>query len=54
MENLIILLFDIGLWTIYLLASFIIFMLVQLVSYRLFNFNLYKKLKYILIEREVR
>lgn len=54
MENLITLLFDIGLFTIYILGGLIIAFIIQLISYRLFNFNLYKFLKYILIEREVR
>lgn len=28
-----------------------IFMLIQLISYNVFNFNIYKKLKYILFEK---
>lgn len=48
MENLIILLFDLLLLGIYSVAAFIGFMMIQLVSYRIFNFNLYKKIDKIL------
>lgn len=37
-------------------GSIIIFaalLLIQLISYRVFNYNIYKKLKYILIDREL-
>lgn len=54
MENLITLFLSIGLGTIYFIGIIITAMLVQLVSYKVFKFNLYKKLKYVLIEREVR
>ena len=48
------LLLVIGLGTIYFIGILIITMLIQLISYKVFKFNLYKKLKYVLIEREVR
>lgn len=48
MENLIILLFDLLLFTIYIGIGFAIFMIIQLISYRVFKFNLYKKLDKIL------
>ena len=54
MENLITLLFDILLCTGYITIGIIGAFLIQLISYRVFKFNLYKFLKYILIEREVR
>ena len=54
MENLITLIFDIGLISLYLIITFIVAMLIQLIGYRIFNFNLYKFLKYVLVEREVR
>lgn len=45
--------FDIGLLAIYLLIGFIAFMLVQLISYRIFKFNLYKWLMYNLIDKQM-
>lgn len=54
MENLITVLFDILLCTGYIIIGIIGAFIVQLISYRVFKFNLYKFLKYILIEREVR
>lgn len=48
MENLIILLFDLLLLTIYSIAAFVTFMIIQLISYRVFKFNLYKKIDKIL------
>lgn len=53
MENLIILLFDIGLVTIYSIVGIIGVFLIQLISYRVFNFNIYKFLKYNLVEKEM-
>lgn len=53
MENLIILGFDILLWIGYLFIGLTIAFLVQLISYRVFKFNLYKFLKYILVDREM-
>lgn len=44
MENIMILLFDILLCVIYLVIGFATFMIIQLISYRVFKFNLYKKL----------
>ena len=35
------------------LSSFIIFMIIQLISYRIFKFNLYKWLMYNLIEKNL-
>lgn len=54
MENLITVLFDILLCTGYITIGIIGAFVIQLISYRVFKFNLYKFLKYILIEREVR
>lgn len=51
MENLILLMFDVCLGSAYLLICLVIICLVQLISYRVFNFNLYKWLNYILIEK---
>ena len=45
--------FDIGLLAIYSLIGFIAFMLIQLISYRIFKFNLYKWLMYNLIDKQV-
>ena len=53
MEKLLELLFDIVLFMIYGGAITVIAFLIQLISYRVFNFNLYKFLKYILIEKEL-
>ena len=52
-ENLIILIFDIGLLAIYILISFIVFMTIQLISYRIFKFNLCKWLIYNLIDKKL-
>ena len=54
MYKLSILLFDIVLFTQYFLIGFTILILVQLISYRIFNFNLYKKVKYILIDSQIK
>ena len=53
LENLIIILFDIGLFIFYTLVGFIGALLLQLISYKVFKFNLYKFLKYILIDKEM-
>lgn len=45
--------FDIGLLSIYALIGFIVFMLIQLISYRIFKFNLYKWLMYNLIDKQM-
>lgn len=45
--------FDIGLLAIYILIGFIAFMLIQLISYRIFKFNLYKWLMYNLIDKQM-
>ena len=42
MENLILLLFDACLCSSYLLLCLFIICLMQIISYRVFNFNLYK------------
>lgn len=49
-----VLLFDLLLFFIYTAFAFTVMMLVQFISYRIFKFNLYKKIKYVLVEREVR
>ena len=54
MENLIIILFDLLLWTGYIAIGFIGALLIQLISYRIFNFNLYKWLCYNLIDKELK
>lgn len=51
MEKLAILLFDAGIIVFYLLLGFIIFMTIQLISYRIFKFNLYKYIMYNLIDK---
>lgn len=53
MENLILLAFDILLGIGYLFIILVTALLIQGISYRIFNFNLYKFLKYILVEREL-
>lgn len=45
--------FDIGLLAMYSLIGFIAFMLIQLISYRIFKFNLYKWLMYNLIDKQM-
>lgn len=42
MENLIIILFDLLLWTGYIVIGFIGALLIQLISYRIFHKNLYR------------
>ena len=42
MENILLLYFDILLLIFYVFIAFIIFMIIQLISYRVFHFNLYK------------
>ena len=54
MYSLFIIFFDILLLLTYVLIGFIIFMIIQLISYRIFKFNLYKFLNYILIEKEMK
>ena len=54
MENLIILGFDILLWTVYLFIGITIALLVQGISYRVFHKNPYKWLKYNLIDKELK
>ena len=54
MEKLGLLLFDILLGTGYLIGAFILALLIQLISYRIFNFNLYKWLCYNLIDKELK
>lgn len=54
MYSLFIIFFDILLLLIYVLIGFIIFMIIQLISYWIFKFNLYKFLNYILIEKEMK
>lgn len=44
MEKLILLWFDLALIGIYLLIGFMAFLLIQLVCYKIFKFNLYKKI----------
>lgn len=54
MENVIILIFDLFLFIFYTFVGFLIFLLIQLISYRVFKFNLYKWLMYNLIEKELK
>lgn len=42
-----------GILLVSIIIGLFIFLTVQLISYRIFNFNLYKWLNYILIEREL-
>lgn len=42
LEQMILLFFDIILISIYMFIGFIMFMIIQLISYRVFHFNLYK------------
>lgn len=51
MENLITLLFDIGLVTIYSIVGLILAGIIQTIFYKVFNFNIYKTLERIFIER---
>ena len=44
MENILMLLINIALVIGYVMIGFIAFMMIQLISYRVFKFNLYKKL----------
>lgn len=37
--------FTIGLLMAYATVGFVVIMLIQLISYRIFNFNIYKKLR---------
>lgn len=53
MEQLGLLLFDLLLGVFYILISFAILLTTQLISYRIFNFNLYKWLTYNLIDKEL-
>lgn len=53
MEKLIVLLFDLGLLAAYLFIGVVLLILIQLISYRVFKFNLYKYLKYNLIDKEL-
>lgn len=48
------LLFDLILFSGYFLSIFILMILTQLISYRIFNFNLYKKLMYLLIYSQMK
>lgn len=52
-ENILILFFDIFLFTIYTILGISLFMTIQLISYRIFKFNLYKFVMYYLIDKEV-
>lgn len=53
LENLVILMFDLVLFTIYTFIGLGIALLIQLISYRVFKFNLYKCIKYYLFDREL-
>ena len=48
MEIILTLIFDLLLLGVYSITAFGIFMIIQLISYRVFNFNLYKKIDKIL------
>lgn len=53
-ENIILLFFDIFLFLMYTIIGFAIFMTIQLISYRIFNFNLYKFVMYHLIDKQTK
>ena len=53
MENLIILGFDILLWIGYLFIGIVLAFIIQFISYRIIGFNLYKFLKYNLVDKEL-
>ena len=53
MEQLALLVFDLILGIFYIGLGFISFLIIQLISYRVFNFNLYKWLSYNLIDKEL-
>ena len=53
MEKLLELLFDLVLFMIYGGAITVIAFIIQLIGYRVFNFNIYKFLKYNLAEKEM-
>lgn len=48
METILTLIFDLLLLGVYSITAFGVFMIIQLISYRVFNFNLYKKIDKIL------
>ena len=48
METILTLIFDLLLLGFYSITAFVVFMIIQLISYRVFNFNLYKKIDKIL------
>ena len=50
MENLLLLVFNLGLIFIYIIGAFLLAITVQLISYKVFKINLYKKVK-LFIER---
>lgn len=50
MENLLLLVFNLGLIFIYITGAFLLAITVQLISYKVFKINLYKKVK-LFIER---
>lgn len=54
LDNFIILFFDLGLLIVYGIIGFIGFCIVQLISYRIFKFNLYKWLNYQLFTKQLK
>lgn len=52
MERLIIFLFNIGLIGIYIFLAIIFGLVVQLINYKIFKFNLYKNLVFVLFKKE--
>lgn len=53
MENLLLFFLSIGLGLIYIVGLLSFILLIQLISYRVFKFNLYKFIKYILFDKEL-
>ncbi len=45
MENLLLLVFELGLIFIYIIGAFLLAITAQLISYKVFKINLYKKVK---------
>ncbi len=54
LDNFVILFFDLGLLAIYGIIGFVGFCIVQLISYRIFNFNLCKWLNYQLFDKQLK
>ena len=54
LSNLFLIFFDLGLFILYGIIGFVGFCIIQLISYRIFKFNLYKWLNYQLFDKQVK